>query len=226
MSPATQQAISVFIVTEVRLYEQGLIRLFNDDPRIKVAGSASDGPPAPATITCGSEPPHVLLLDTSMPGAAGVLDAVAGEPTPVRVIAIAVRNVEHEVVEWAEAGVAAIVGQEDSIDELLATIAAVADGETLCSPRVAATLLRRVATQKRERAPGPAHAALTTREREIVRLIDAGLSNKEIAAVLNISLPTAKNHVHHIIEKLNVTRRAEAAAMLRRERATVGAALD
>jgi DNA-binding NarL/FixJ family response regulator len=77
-------------------------------------------------------------------------------------------------------------------------------------------LLQHVADIARS-APGSAAAgALTAREREILRLIDEGLSNKQIAVALHIGLPTVKNHVHHILEKLQVRRRAEAAALLRR----------
>lgn len=218
------RAIGVFIVAEVRLHEQGLVRVIDGDPRFCVAGTASDAQRAPTALAGLAVPPRVLLLDVSMPNGCHLLATLADEHPDVRVIALAVRKVEQDVLEWAEAGVAGIVGQEDSIEDLLATIEAVVNGETLCSPRVAATLLRRVATQKRERTSAPARDALTTREQEIVRLIDNGLSNKEIAELLRISLPTVKNHVHHIIEKLNVTRRAEAAAVLRRERVASGSA--
>jgi DNA-binding NarL/FixJ family response regulator len=211
------QTIRVFIVTEVRLYEQGLIGAIDADPRCRVAGSATDTRQACAAIALLEPPPHVLLLDVGASGPAA-LERVAAVQPDVRVIALAVRGHEEDVLDWAEAGAAGIVGQEDSVEDLLRTIEAVVHGETACSPRVAATLLRRVATVKREHLPGPAHAALTPREREIVRLIDSGKSNKEIAAVLRISVPTVKNHVHRIIEKLNVNRRAEAAAVLRAER--------
>jgi DNA-binding NarL/FixJ family response regulator len=68
--------------------------------------------------------------------------------------------------------------------------------------------------------PTPAPARLTPREAQIVELIDTGLSNKEIAARLSIRVPTVKNHVHNILEKLRVNHRAEAAAYLRRQRAS------
>src|SRR5437773_985410 len=80
---------------------------------------------------------------------------------------------------------------------------------------LAASLLRRVATLAAEQAPVSAAERLTSREREIVRLIDDGLSNKQIAGELHIELPTVKNHVHNILEKLQVQRRSEAAARVR-----------
>jgi DNA-binding NarL/FixJ family response regulator len=85
----------------------------------------------------------------------------------------------------------------------------------VCSPRLAATLLRRVAVLAADRAQPRVEARLTARELEIVELIDEGLSNKEIASRLCIEVPTVKNHVHNILEKLDVRGRAEAAARVR-----------
>jgi DNA-binding NarL/FixJ family response regulator len=77
-----------------------------------------------------------------------------------------------------------------------------------------AALLRRVATLA-DGHDGARGAGLTAREHEIMELVEQGLSNKEIASALRIELPTVKNHVHNILEKLRVTRRGEAAAKLR-----------
>jgi DNA-binding NarL/FixJ family response regulator len=100
------------------------------------------------------------------------------------------------------------------LDDIVAATTAVVRGETACSPRVAATLLRRVADRARER-PYSEFAPLTSRERQVVALIDEGLSNKEIAARLCIELSTVKNHVHNLLEKLGARGRAEAAARVR-----------
>jgi DNA-binding NarL/FixJ family response regulator len=92
---------------------------------------------------------------------------------------------------------------------------AVARGEALCSPRVAGLLFRRVTALACERAPQADLSLLTQRERETLSLIEHGLSNKEIARRLAIRLTTVKNHVHHILEKLGVSRRGAAAAVIR-----------
>jgi two-component system, NarL family, nitrate/nitrite response regulator NarL len=86
-----------------------------------------------------------------------------------------------------------------------------------CSPKLAATLLRRVAALAQEQRSPSALDSLTIRERQIVGLIGDGLSNKEIASGLKIEVATVKNHVHNILEKLNVTRRSEAAALVERK---------
>ena len=132
----------------------------------------------------------------------------------MRVVAFAVPETEDDIIACAEAGVAACVTREASIDELVATIERVGSGESLCSPQVAAVLLRRVATLAAARSDEPA-ATLTSREREILDLIAEGLSNKQIGQVLCIQVPTVKNHVHNLLEKLEVHSRHEAAALLR-----------
>ncbi len=83
----------------------------------------------------------------------------------------------------------------------------------LCTPRIAALLLRRVAEAAAPRSSGLER--LTPRETEIVDLIEQGLSNKQIARRLSIELATVKNHVHNILEKLEVARRGEAVARVR-----------
>jgi DNA-binding NarL/FixJ family response regulator len=83
---------------------------------------------------------------------------------------------------------------------------------------MAASLFQRIATLALERSPQSIESRLTARELEILDLIDQGLSNKEIARRLTIELSTVKNHVHNILEKLNVSRRSEAAARARAER--------
>ncbi len=153
--------------------------------------------------------PDVALVDLTMAESQQTVRALAGAGVPVVVFGI--REREDEIIEYAEAGVAGYVTRDSSLAELIDVVESVARGETLLSPRIAALLLRRVKTAAR---PGPA-ARLTPREAEIVRLIDDGLSNKQIARRLTIELPTVKNHVHSILEKLEVKRRAEAAARVR-----------
>jgi DNA-binding NarL/FixJ family response regulator len=131
------------------------------------------------------------------------------------VVALAVPDLEADVLTCAEAGVSAYVTREQPISALTETILGVARGEAICSARMAATLLRRIATLAVERRPEPPDRRLTERELDVVGLIDQGLSNKLIAGRLCIEVSTVKNHVHSILEKLQVNRRGEAAARVR-----------
>jgi DNA-binding NarL/FixJ family response regulator len=96
------------------------------------------------------------------------------------------------------------------------TILSAARGELVCSPKLAGTLLRRVSKLASERSEH-GEARLTLRELEVARLLDVGLSNKQISARLGVELPTVKHHVHHILEKLGVQRRSAAVARLREQ---------
>ncbi len=130
-------------------------------------------------------------------------------------MALAVSEVESDVLAWAEAGVVGYVPREASLEDLVSTIEAVVRGELRCSPRIAATLFRRVTKLSANRRHTPQGIHLTPRELEILDLIDHGLSNKQIAGKLGIEVATVKNHVHNILEKLQVNRRGEAAARMR-----------
>ena len=118
-----------------------------------------------------------------------------------------------------EAGVAGYVSQDVSLEDLVKHIRMVAVGETFCSPKVAGLLFSRVAESARERhrllALSSGH--LTRREQDVVALIEEGLSNKEIAVRLNIETATVKNHIHNILERLQLDNR-QAAARYARER--------
>ena len=211
-----QPVIRVVVISGVCLYREGLAELLGRTGAISVVGSAADVAGGVARAARLDEPPDVVLLDTipadSVLRVAEVLDALPGVP----VLALTVPNSEREILAIAEAGIAGFVTSDASIEELVAAIESVARGEALCSPSVAAALMRRLASLARtgNGATSPI-GPLTTREREILELIDEGFSNKQIAQRLRIELPTVKNHVHHILVKLGVSRRAEAAALAR-----------
>jgi two-component system, NarL family, nitrate/nitrite response regulator NarL len=186
--------------------------LLDREARIDLAGAAAD---VSRTITdCSRLRPDVVLLDGAGEDGVEAIEALVAAIPEVRVVALGVSESERDIIACAEAGVAGLVSRDASLPDLVATIERVEAGETLCSPRIAAILLRRLAALAAQRNDDPA-AQLTVREQEILGLIDEGLSNKQIARRLYIELPTVKNHVHNILEKLHVHRRYEAAARMR-----------
>ncbi len=205
--------IRVLIVDDTRLYREGLARILESNGDITVAGTAAGQEQALTVIQdcC----PDIVLLRMAVPESIGMLRAIVEQASHVRVIGLGVMDSDTDIIACAEAGVAGYLSREGSAEDLMATVRSVARGEVLCSPRIAATLLRRVAALASERQSWTARAHLTAREREIVRLIDEGLSNKEIAQRLYIEVRTVKNHVHNILEKLQVHHRGEAAAVMR-----------
>jgi two-component system nitrate/nitrite response regulator NarL len=211
--------IRVLIVAHIRLYREGLRDMLSTEPRITVVGTAAGADEA--VVALREHAPDVVLLDMAIPDNVWLVRALCAAVTGTKVVALAVPDVEREVLACAEAGVAGYVTREGSVEDVVAAVESVARGEMLCSPRMAATLLQRVATLALERSPGSIEARLTRRELEILDLIDQGLSNKEIARRLTIELSTVKNHVHNVLEKLNVSRRADAVARMRTQRVEV-----
>jgi len=111
-----------------------------------------------------------------------------------------------EVIDCAESGLAGFIDQDRSIDDLVRTVAEAVRGEFSCSPQVTSILCSRLA--RLAESSSAVTTALTPREREIAAMVADGLSNKEIAQGLKIGPATVKNHVHSILDKLKVKRRA------------------
>lgn len=133
-----------------------------------------------------------------------------------RVIALGLSEEnEAEIIACAEAGVAGFHLRTESVEELIALLRKVTAGESACSPAVSAILLRRLSTLASERPPVAKELALTAREAQILQMLELGLSNRDIAAQLCIALHTVKNHVHSLLTKLDVSTRAQAAALSR-----------
>jgi DNA-binding NarL/FixJ family response regulator len=133
----------------------------------------------------------------------------------MRVIALGCPEDDGQIIACAEAGACGFLTPDASLADLVAAIDGAGDGELLCTPKMAGALLRRVTALAAGRAPGAPASNLTMRELQVVRLIDEGMSNKQIATQLEIELSTVKHHVHNILAKLEVARRSEAVAHLR-----------
>jgi two-component system nitrate/nitrite response regulator NarL len=158
--------------------------------------------------------PDVSLVDLAMPGSLPLVRAMRADRPEVQVVTLSVPEAEQEVLACAEAGAAGFVTLDSSLDDLCAILLSVGRGDVLCPPWIAGALLRHVATLARG-GGGTLGTDLTTREREVMELVDRGLSNKEIGRLLHIELPTVKNHVHSILRKLHVSRRSEAITRFR-----------
>ena len=206
--------IEVFVLVSVRLYRDGIADAVGRDSRFSVVGSAATLDDARAQLAALERPPDAALVDLGLAEGACAARALGDSWPTTSFVALGVREVDRDVVSLAEAGVSGLVSRDATLPELLDAVEAAARDEALCSPAVTAVLLRRVASLAGGPTPG-ASPALTRREREIVRLIGKGLSNKEIAGSLQIELPTVKNHVHNILEKLRVHRRTDVVAAAR-----------
>jgi DNA-binding NarL/FixJ family response regulator len=205
---------SVYLIVEVRAYGEALGQALRGEG-LEVTGMAAH--PLEALPGIRTASPDVALLDVAEPlGPPWAREIVNVAPATV-VLALGVGQAERDVLAWAEAGVGGYVGREASLTELSGAIASAARGEAPCHPRTAAILLRHLATgNPGGTATWQCERHLTTREQEIVGLIAEGLSNHQIATRCHVALPTVKNHIHNILEKLGVHRRVDAVREIRR----------
>jgi DNA-binding NarL/FixJ family response regulator len=218
-APRTTGAIAerphVIVVSSVRLFRDGLAALVTRAEcarSVHVAHDMMEVMPLVNELT-----PSLVMIDASEAASPDAARRLSSNKSVLALIAFASSDDVDARLILAESGVTGYVSRDASMEDLIRVVDAACRGELVCSPRLAGALARRlarVAAGDKEFA-GRA-SVLTCRERDLVRLVDEGKSNKEIARDLNIELATVKNHIHRILGKLGVRRRGEAAALLRR----------
>jgi DNA-binding NarL/FixJ family response regulator len=182
--------------------------------RVKLAGIE-----APADLSSLGDV-DVVLLDAQLLTSRAFLSWM--ERASPKVVAFAVSELEDDIDACARSGVSSFVGKDGSAEDILSAIEGVWRDELPCPSRVAALLFRRLVGLLRSQVQQSEGSELTDRELQVMSLLDKGCSNKEIARQLGIGFSTVKNHVHNILEKLQVHRRGEAAAVMRRGVRRVG----
>jgi DNA-binding NarL/FixJ family response regulator len=209
----SSQTVRLVIVSDNQLFCQCLASVMVANGDFTVVGNATN--PDEGFTEAKAQQPEVILIDIALPhnGAFELARQISLELPQVKVVILGVTVAEADILACVEAGASGYVGKDASLDDLIAAIRAVSRGETICSPQVAHSVFSRVAelASERHRRQRLDFANLTAREVEILQLIADGLSNKQIAQQLFLSLHTVKNHVHNILEKLKVRRRSEAA---------------
>jgi two-component system nitrate/nitrite response regulator NarL len=210
----------LFILSNIRLLREGLTLAISHQPTVIVVGSSDI---SPSLTEIADLHPDVLLLDVARSGSLEICSPLRQILPDMKIVAFAVADVDREIIACAEAGVAGYVSGTGSAEDVVAAVHRAVRGELLCSPRTAALLFSRMAVLSPKRGTATADNMLTRREHEIITLVEKGLSNKEIARLLRIGNATVKNHVHSILTKLQVRRRGEAAAQIRRADAHLNA---
>jgi two-component system, NarL family, nitrate/nitrite response regulator NarL len=210
--------LRVMVVDDHTLFRRGLIALLNADGRFEVVGEAGDA--AEAQRVAADCAPQVILLDNHLPGASGVasLPALIEAGGGAQVLMLTMSEDERDLAAAMRGGAAGYLLKTADGEELAQAIVRAAQGQTSISPAMAA----RLAQAFRSGAPGAdapdALAELSPREREILELIARGDSNKEIARSLSIAETTVKVHVQHILRKLNLSSRVQAAVVMASKR--------
>ena len=197
--------IRVLIADDHAIVRQGLQMYLGSDPELEIVGEARNG--AEALALAHQLHPDVVLMDLLMPVMDGIAAtaAIRRELPDTEVVALTSVLEDAAVVEAVRAGAIGYLLKDTEAHELRRAIKSAAAGQVQLSPQAAARLMREVRTPERDAE------ALTERETDVLRLLAQGKSNKEIALQLNIGEQTVKTHVSHILDKLGVPSRTQAA---------------
>jgi len=192
---------TILVADDHQIVRQGLKRLLSKRGDFAIVAEASDG--EQAVEIAGRQHPDVVLMDISMPRLSGI-DATrritAGGRS--KVLALSMHDGQSYVEEALRAGASGYVHKNASAEDLFSAIDAVRTGESYLSPTVTQQVVDAIA-RPGER-PSSAISALTQREREVLKLIADGLSSKEIAAQLGVSLKTIESHRANLMDKLDI----------------------
>jgi two-component system nitrate/nitrite response regulator NarL len=205
--------LRLLVASDVRFVRESLGEILGKSETLSVVGHCG-GADQVLTQSRVLDPDAVLLDAAAHDGLSTVQQIRALSTTRLVVVFALIESVES-VLAWSEAGASGYIPSTAATDDIGAMIAEIRAGRQACSAMVVASLLRRVAAtaaMPRDRESDP--QILTPREFEIVRLVSTGLSNKEIARNLNISLATTKSHVHNALAKLRVQRRSQIATRM------------
>ncbi|TDW18180.1 response regulator [Kribbella kalugense] len=197
--------IRLLIADDHPVVRDGLSGMFAAEPGFEVVGQAGDG--AEAIRLAEELRPDVILMDLQMPGVNGLtaISELTERGVAARVLVLTTYDTDGYVVPAIEAGATGYLLKDAPRDELLRAVRSAADGTSVLAPSVANTLMNHVRTP-------PKAEILSPRELEVIELVAAGNTNREIAAHLFISEATVKTHLLNIYAKLAVPDRASAVA--------------
>lgn len=200
--------IRVFLVDDQTLVRKGIRSLLSLLPDIEVVGEAVDGVEALTLIATAA--PDIVLLDMRMPAldGIGVLRHLTAQPRSPRVIVLTTFDDADALFEGCRAGARGFLLKDVSLEQLASAIRAVAAGRTVLQPSITETLLRNLQglVQIGDFPP----EQLSDRERDVIRLMAGGFSNREIGEMLGLSEGTVKNHVSRLLLKLDARDRTSA----------------
>ena len=212
-------SIKVLLVIEVRLIANIFASVLGDEPNIEVVGCVSTLEDALEFFQ--TQNADVVLVSVGLPNQEALkLTRTIVESSPdTKVLALGLSEEnQHDTLRYIEAGASGYILKDSSLKELIEVIQLAQKGEAQVSTRMAGAMMERLFRLARmfsaveNKIDGDVH--LTSREVEVLQFISEGLTNQEIAARLVVEVGTVKNHVHRILEKLNVSSRQEAASYL------------
>jgi two-component system nitrate/nitrite response regulator NarL len=209
----TPSPVRILIADDHPIFRDGLRKLLDSEPGLRVVGQASDG--EEAVKLARQLEPDILLLDLAMPRVTGLeaLRELAASPTPVRTILLTAAIERRQIVSALQLGASGVILKEAATELLLKSIRSVMAGQYWVGRESVTDLvkiLRELSPPEGTESP-PRNFGLSGREMEVVRAVVAGYTNREIAEKFRLSEQTVKHHLTNIFDKLGVSSRLELA---------------
>ncbi len=202
--------IRVLIIEDHPLMQEGLAAALSRDPGIEIVGRAATG--ADGIALAAEQRPDLTLLDMHLPdmGGVAIMERLFEQQPSLRVLIVTASEHAGTLLQAVAVGAAGYLTKRSSTEEIRQAVITVHGGGSVISPMLAAHLLREYSRGAGD-APGSARPVLTDREREVLRLVAQGHTDKEIAGELYVSARTVQNHLASVRGKLGLNRRAELA---------------
>jgi DNA-binding NarL/FixJ family response regulator len=213
-----ERPINLLLVNESGLIGNVIRAALEDEPDLKVVASVTSAEEALKVVQ--EKTIDVALVSTRLPepGALKLTSAITKLAPSTKVLALGLTEDKKRVLRYVEAGATGYILKDHSLEDLVETVRAAQDGKVFVSPQIAAALMRRLSDLAQMFSEVENNVTdttnLTARELEVLELIGKGFTNQQIAEKLVVEIGTVKNHVHSILEKLNVKTRDQAAAYL------------
>lgn len=206
--------MNIFVLTPVRLFGDGLGACFGDRPDISVLGVVNDL--AALRDALAANEAHIVLVDVTQGIEFFDLRGIAAQWPTVALVALGLQERKQDVIQCGRVGFSGYIARDASVDTLCTTLSEIAAGRLSCPPEISGGLLRALfRTDAPASDPTALDLALTRRETEVLELLGEGLSNKEIGSHLCLSVATVKHHVHNVLDKLKLSKRAQAMRKVR-----------
>lgn len=210
--------IKILLVIEVRLIANIFAEVLEEEPDFMIVGRSENSEGALKIIQ--DRHVDVALVNVGLPGesALELTRAIMDSAPNTKVLALGLADDTDDVLKYIEMGAAGYILKDSSLVDLIETIRSTQRGEAQVSAKMAGAMMERLSSLAKMFSTAGSNftddVRLTPREREVLQCISQGFTNQEIAAMLLVEIGTVKNHVHSILEKLNVTNRDEAASYL------------
>jgi DNA-binding NarL/FixJ family response regulator len=205
--------MNIVVLTPVRLLGDGLAACCNRHPGITVSAVVNDLATLRQALAAAAV--DLVLIDVTQGVDLYDVRSIAAERHDLALVALGLTEQRHEVIRCGRAGFTGYIAREATVDTLCKALSDIIEGRLACPAEISCGLLHALFRTDAPPADTGPDRSLTRRESDVLQLIGRGLSNKEIARELTISLSTVKHHVHNILDKLQLQRRSQAMRRVR-----------